>query len=410
MRLQKFNQWGLIALVAVMPFHAFASIWLGSLTGHQTLWQAWKEILLVLMLLVAAVMWVNNPKIFSKLEPKTRNLIVGFVCVSIIISLLSGIVGSPAWLHGVKTDLAFLLLFVVAQLVSGKLSSKLSSVLLTSAIVVAFLGVLQQFIDPTILEKLGYGPGTIAPLQQIAGTVQRSFSTLGGPNQLGSFLILPLCLWVAKIAKTKEWKKLWIGLPLLAALFLSFSRSAWLGAVAGLAITLALCLPKKGVKAAAALLASAGLLIVAVLGAIGPNSTTIFFQHGSPAVPGVGSDDQRLNSYSKGVSEIIAKPAGQGLGSAGPASYKSSKPLIPESWYLQIAIETGILGLILYIGIEIALGMRLWQLRQKNPLAAPLLGALAGIAMVNLFLHGWADSSTALVYWGIAGTVVGENA
>jgi hypothetical protein len=46
--------------------------------------------------------------------------------------------------------------------------------------------------------------------------------------------------------------------------------------------------------------------------------------------------------------------------------------------------------------------------RCRRQMAAPgLIGALVGLSLVNLVLHGWADASTAFVFWIMAGVVIG---
>ena len=48
-RLATTIQWGLVAVVGLMSIHAFLSVWLGSLIGHQSIIQAWKEVLLLIL-------------------------------------------------------------------------------------------------------------------------------------------------------------------------------------------------------------------------------------------------------------------------------------------------------------------------------------------------------------------------
>ena len=112
------------------------------------------------------------------------------------------------------------------------------------------------------------------------------------------------------------------------------------------------------------------------------------------------SDGQRLDAQNHALSVIKSHPLGLGLGTAGPASFHSKQPVISENYYLQIAIELGIPGLVLFLCLLTSLGRALYQYCNR-PLAASALASLIGISIVNLFLHGWADSSTAIV-WAIA--------
>jgi hypothetical protein len=119
-----------------------------------------------------------------------------------------------------------------------------------------------------------------------------------------------------------------------------------------------------------------------------------------------GSTTEHVSAFNQGLKELSAIPLGRGLGTAGPASYHSNHPFIPESYYLQIGIETGVVGLILFLAVIVQLFIQLLRCRPQK--AAPgVVGALVGLSIVNLVLHGWADASTAFVFWIFAGVVLG---
>jgi O-antigen ligase len=105
----------------------------------------------------------------------------------------------------------------------------------------------------------------------------------------------------------------------------------------------------------------------------------------------------------------MSNPIGHGLGSAGPASFKASQPVIPENWYLQIAYEVGILGLLLYI---LAFAGLLGDFIRNRNLALPasLFALTCGILVSNLFLHTWADSTLVLIVFTLYGLYKGQTA
>ena len=114
-----------------------------------------------------------------------------------------------------------------------------------------------------------------------------------------------------------------------------------------------------------------------------------------------------------GIKFSLENPLGLGLGNAGPASNHFAKDylgFIPESWYLQVSLELGILGIILYLTI---LGFALKALYQKykdgDYYALSLLLSLVGIMVASFFLHSWEDSATALLFWGMVGVVLGKK-
>lgn len=63
---------------------------------------------------------------------------------------------------------------------------------------------------------------------------------------------------------------------------------------------------------------------------------------------------------------------------------------IPESWYIQQLIEGGVIGFFFFVVIFVLLLISL----RKYP---PMLAALAGVLVMNTFLHSFESVHTALV-------------
>ncbi|HEU4984309.1 MAG TPA: hypothetical protein VFT58_01605, partial [Nitrososphaera sp.] len=64
--------------------------------------------------------------------------------------------------------------------------------------------------------------------------------------------------------------------------------------------------------------------------------------------------------------------------------------------------EVGVVGLLLFIAINVQAAALLW-LRRNNVLARILLASLVGITLVNFLSHAWTDETTSLLWWGLAG-------
>ncbi len=414
---QDLIHWGILIIVAIMPFHAFLSVYLGSLIGHQQIIQAWKEVLIVGLGVLAMICMIGYPVLRRSLMRPVNFAVAGFVAVSLLTSLVhSGTTQSSFW-FGAKTDLEFLVIFVITQLASrSRLEDRLIKIMLASASLVAFIGTLQTTVlDKNFLAHFGYGPTTLLPYLLVDPAVPkdiRVLSTLAGPNQLGSFLILPICLMLYLIIKRRYYILL---LPLAASLFTllhSFSRSAWIGAIIAMTLTLAFSLPRK----ISIILAAVGVIGFIILltqsrGLLHKYPKLQYFVLHSQTTnsPFQSSNQGHLKSLGQGITQATSHPGGLGLGSAGPATYHSSKPLITENFYLQLAIETGFIGLFLFLIINFLLFLELLKLPAISLLAVPSLAALVGLAVVNLLLHTWADSATALVFWSVAGATVASR-
>jgi O-antigen ligase len=145
------------------------------------------------------------------------------------------------------------------------------------------------------------------------------------------------------------------------------------------------------------------------------------------------------------IQTIIQHPLGLGLGSAGPASNRVSDacvfleaesdaswardrgelcvfvggtqmqplnrtcrcPLLPENWYLQIGVELGVLGFLLYLTLTIMIFRALLSIVRSGVHPSPLLHAaflaFFGISIAALFLHAWEDSALAYSLWMLVG-------
>lgn len=403
-------------LSLIMPFHAFLSVWLGTIFGHQAIIQSWKELVILIMFIASL------PKILSNINQlqiylKSKWLISGllFGLAGIIISIPRHI-PIKTLAYGMKTDLFFILLAIILAVAEIKyLAPKIANIIILTGALIGLFGVLQiWFLPVDFLSHFGYSAATIVPYLRInqASPLIRIISTLGGPNQLGSFLILPICLSLTMMVKFRRY---YLGLPLIAeflSIWHSYSRSALAGLVIALLVLGGLLVKRAYLLSISIIMA---ICVVALAGFVyyklHTSSTWRYYiyRNQSNQISNIkSSDGLRLAANKEGIREFMAHPFGLGLGTAGPASLYTAKPLITENYYLQIAVETGIIGLVLFI-LWLAFGLQYLLLFRSQPVAIALISSFFGLSVVNLFLHGWADSSTSLVYFGLMGSFLGSQ-
>ncbi len=399
-------QWGLIAIVTLMPFHAFLSVWLGSLNHHEAIIQAWKEVLLLILASATTLLVVREPHRLAKLRQPWILAAAAFIAVALTITA----VARPplaAIAFGLKTDLEFLLAAIIATLVaSPKFTRRLIVAVIAGAGLVTAFDITQIFLlPPNFLTHFGYGPDTILPYQHIAaGTNALRFpATLGGPNQLGTYLILPLCLSIILSLWYRRWPLLVLTVASIISLTFTFSRGAWLGALLAVCYVSFRIIPHR-FKRTYLLTASSLVILAAVLLPFVINrggSLQYFLLHSSLATHSQAnlSDSQHATSLKDGALAMLKNPFGHGLGTAGPATFHTANTNIIENNYLQIGYETGVLGLIAFIAV---LALLLWDLMRRaksQPLTVATTAALAGVSLVCLVLPAWTDSTTALIVW-----------
>lgn len=406
---QEVVNFGVAIILVLMPFHAFFSVYLGYLGLNRTLVQSWKEILVLILAFSWLVYQASKKRLAFKFD-SINILFISIIFLSLLITLFNR-PNSEAVLFGIKTNLVAIGLYFISQIPKPNkniLKSKILPIIIIPAVIVSFLAILQTFvINPDFLYKLGYGSNTIDPKQIVDGSlgIFRAFSTLGGPNQLGAYLLVPLAISLVYGIKQKKWFVFGAAFPILVAIGLSFSRSAWIGALFTLMIAVFVAVNKKQ-KIYLVIFGSVLILVGGIsLGILATKNQKVqnVLLHGRYFENRIeGSDQNRIKAIADTTNEIVARPFGHGLGSAGPASFKSDKPVIPENWYLQIAYEIGVIGLFIYI-LAFAGLMGEFIRDLKNPLAASLLAATVGILVINLFLQAWADSTLVLITFALYG-------
>lgn len=412
--------WGYVTILALLPFHAFLSTWLGTAIGPLLLWKSWKEALLVILAPLIATLLFKRRDIMSILWSRIINkLIFVYVLLSLLFTFATK--ASPdAAIAGLAMNLRFFAMFVLAQILVelggtfiDRVKNKLALTLLVVSLILSFLAVVQVTILPNdFLVQFGYNKdSTIAPyiLVDENPDLLRAFATMRGPNTLGAYLILPLM--VAAILILKHRKKVVGYLTIILgsiAVLLTGSRSALLGLLAGFCTTFLTLLPKEKLAKWVKWGALPVVLLIVLLGYLATTVPTLRLAifHSSPGDPSLleGSTNKHFEATLEGKKDVIKHPLGQGIGTAGPASFYNTNdvPKISENYFVQLAQEIGVIGLGIFIAINALLFKRLWQ-RKTEFWPSVLLASFAGLTVVNLFLHGWADDPTAMTFWAIAG-------
>jgi hypothetical protein len=116
----------------------------------------------------------------------------------------------------------------------------------------------------------------------------------------------------------------------------------------------------------------------------------------------INSNEAHWQSNKIAIEGVIDNPLGGGPGSAGPASFYTSPTKISENYFLQIAQELGVLGLVIFVAINYLVAKKLW-LQKKDSFSKVLLASFIGITVAGLFLHTWANEEMAITWWGLAG-------
>lgn len=412
-----------LVLIAV-PFHAFVTVWASTLLGHYTMLRLWDDILAFVLIGIALTWLARDIKLrtwfFASLLVRLIFAYIGLIILLGCVSYTRGDVTTKSLMYGVLVDVRFFAWFLVVLLTAQRspwLKTHSMRLLVAPALIVVLFGVLQYTVLPhQFLTHFGYSAHTIAPMETINHNSHyiRVQSTLRGANPLGAYIVVVLAALAVALVRDKRKAVFGVIAALsLFALYASGSRSAWIGMVLASGVVAWFALPAGrarqwfgSIVAACIVLAAGGFLLLR-------NNTS--FQNAvlhtqNHSASAVSSNAAHASAVTSGLHDVIHQPFGDGPGTAGPASvYNGAHPVrIAEDYYIQIAQETGWIGLGLFVAIGYLVGLELYHRASSSRMSLALFAAYVGLIFVNLVSHAWADDTLAFIWWGFAAIALAQ--
>lgn len=406
-----------------LPFYLPIAVYASSKAGSIYLLSAWKELVLAILLLILV------KPLFGLLNSKDGLVRLLNITIALYVLLAIPYVFAAdnlfEFIAGFLFSTRFFLFFMVAQVLAIKyreLPEVLTRIIVVSGIVLSVLAIIQTLVlPPAFLENIGYEPlysdvPGFPPAVTTLGEVDdfiRPQASLRGPNPLGAFLVLPLALLGLRLIKGKrrDWKTILATLTIGTALLFTFSRSAWIAAIVGL---FGIGFNSyhgwlRNIRKRYVLL-SAILLIIIGVSAMQNKTVRLIILRQDVVTNEQTSDYLRSSLARNAIEDVVQNPLGRGPGNAGPVSVldENDRGRIAENYYLQVAQETGWLGLLLFLTIQVLLGLKLWALR-SNSYALIAFCTLIGLSIANLTLHTWSDETVSIMWWSFAGAIIGAS-
>lgn len=322
---------------------------------------------------VLFILWLarglKNKKIIVK-----NTIITAFLTIFLVLNLFSALISKNIDWSARKLLFLFSIFpiyFVISAVISDKNKmEKTIKFLLWGGFLAALVGIFQfllQFI--TGLEKtykfwatffiwpfLGNSFGVAVLknnswLVNISGkTYLRAISTFPDPHMFSFYLGLLIPLSIGMALKHKKFIYLLFLIILIFADILTFSRGGYLGILAGVLAISFLIWNKFNAKYKTITLIVAAL-VLGILFFPGPVSERL----ASSLNLSEGSNSSRIEIWQKTVKIILDKPfLGVGIGNY-PLEIKPSadwrEPIYAHNTYLDIAVETGIINALIWIGL-----------------------------------------------------------
>lgn len=407
-------------LLIYMPFHIFLSQSLSLVTGGLEVWKIAKDVILAL-LVVFTVCLVYWRRVFDRAFGIILGLAVVYALFHAIVWALNPEIFARSALLGSVYNLRLPALLLVgygaAILNPGKFAfSLVFKVVLAVSTLVSALAVVQYFLPPDILTHLGYSierGARAAFFIDDHPDLPRVMSTLREPNALGAYLMLPIAALSALVIKNKNTSRrlLLAGAFALhlAALFLTFSRSAWLAAALAIILVMWFCWRRAVVMFVKRLWPAVVILLaLAVVGLFSLRGTEFFQSYVVHTTDQATMEDNSTELHfllaRDGVESIASQPLGHGPGTAGLASIQSPTPVLTENYYIQIAYEVGLFGLAVFVALSAVVYLRI--MRRQDVFAAILIASFWGYVITNMLLHTWSNEAVAAQWWLLAGVAI----
>lgn len=414
----------LLAITGLIILHAPLTVVAGTLfPSIDDLSKSWKELLMIPAGVCAAILITKHRAWQSFIRDKLMWALGTYVLLHIVMATLLP-QGIWATLAGFAVDLRYIAFFTLVY-IGIRLYPEARPVfvkvgIIGAAIVVGF-ATLQLFLPKDILTYIGYNKDTIMPYMTVDGNHDyiRANSTLRGPNSLGAYaamvLLIALGFVTLQRGRLSHRSSRWLIAVFIScsviALWISYSRSALLAAVLGMAVIVVVVCGKK-VKPAWWIVGSCLMIATAVGGFMAVKDTSFvsnIILHEDPAEGNsVGSNAGHVESLQYGIKAMIAQPFGAGVGSTGTASYHGPSPVIIENQYLFIAHEVGWLGIILFLVIFIEVMRRVW-LRRQDWLALGVFASGISLAVIGVLLPVWVDDTISIIWWGFAAVAIASK-
>ena len=416
---KKYLVWGALGLFAYMPFHILLSQWLSTYTGGLDAWKIGKDIFTA-ALTAAVVTSVLATRKYTKLYLALTGLAVVYLALHLLLLATTNQPTDTGLLATVYNNrlIWYVLIGYGLALLAPKFVNprRFAKILLVISTVVCLVGLAQWLLPKDIMTHFGYSLDRgVKPNFFIDDKLDfpRVFSTIRDPNSLGAFLILPSTL--SLLAVIRYWKTskrtLFLGIQLLHGLIiiLTFSRSAFIAAFIAHAAAVFFVFRRQLVGLLKRYwVALACVLAVVFVGAFALRDQYVVqnvLLHSDESTTLDDPNELRVKLFEKGVNGVQDEPLGHGPGTAGLVSTRLPNGLLTENYYLQIAYEAGIAGLLVFTAFLYLILRQLWRAR-GSLVAQALLASFIGVAFMNLLLHTWANEAVAVCWFMLAGVVM----
>lgn len=381
--------WGILALVALLPFNSVTTDLLVTAGREDAALfvGAAKDVVLAALIVAAFTT--------GRFRMVRRDLLV-IVCGLLLLGAAAAVwtPGLEQAAYGWRNDFEpLLLLLCVPLFVTDQISRRITLAFALGAQATSLVAIVAWTLGTDWLYATGRLPvpeGHNYPGALFAhnSDLPRAYSPFSGPNELSVAVAITIAVIIC-LPHWKWWVRALLCVGPVVTVFLAQSRSGQLGVLAVVTVGVAWTIWR--VSRAWAITFAGFATIAGAIGAIFYSS----IQQGENADPSFGG---HANSLSESITMVVARPFGYGLGQVGPrAARYTSDPIKVESFWLLLALEAGILALVLFV---VLLGRLVHiSLRARTLGAFSITAVIAASLVSQLVLPTLQDTSVAYLLW-----------
>ena len=330
--------------------------------------------------------------------------------------VLSSVLFSPARSYSLQQSASLIAVWSLYVVITNYVSDEQSLNALFRGIIAA--GILYSVIGIAafLLGRAGFGVGG-ANVDATSGAPYGAFGTMYEPNIFGSYCAAYFVLAVGMIAfsggPSARGRERWARVLLLLAglgLLLSFTRGAWLGALAGTGVVVLLARRFFGVRINAwrVIAPVIAVVVLSVILWFLPFEGAEFFRYKVRNLVNIQSENAvvRLLTYTLAMQQFIQRPLlGWGTFSFAPLTVEGLPFREFEGWHalwignfvLQVLHDTGVVGLLAFIALLWSLMAGAYRaagrVMEVEPVNATrqlaLFAAFAGLLVAFVFTTGF---------------------
>jgi hypothetical protein len=377
------------------------------LRGHAlTAVEAWKE-----LLLAGALGWFAVCALRKRALPFRPNAVdalgLAFAAVVVLYALipqsaLGGHAGLSAIAHGARHDLLFIAAYFLGRCL-GPLPRQVGWWVLGAAAAVAAFGLVEEYAVSLDWWRHSGAKGWFAnqlgfDYRGLSGLPENFVYNFGNDRiarRLVSTFLSPLAtayMLCVALLLAAAWRRR-AAVPLAAVCFAgllwTYSRSTWIAVVVGL-VVLAAAQRRTVLLVLAVVAIGVFAGYAAAFTHVAPRAhftqSELDFQHetgkGQSSEQSLANDASTRSHWRNlraGLSTVAHHPQGFGLGNSGSTAARFDVKLrAGESTYTEVGVDTGVVGLALFLAFDLAL---LWRLRFRSAWLVAALAAVLALAV-----------------------------